>query len=182
MPNSQALANPARLAALHKTGLLETAEEERFDGFTRLAAQILGVPTVIITLVESKRQYFKSVASSIGALAQGWNPLDTTFCQDVVAKGAELVVPDTEKEPLSDGRHIRARAYLGVPLLNDEKQVLGALCAMDYEPRPWSSGIAVRERLASTSCISPSPAGLGSGSLFLVYQFFYNLPINVIYS
>ncbi|MDB4869925.1 MAG: Sensor histidine kinase, partial [Gemmatimonadales bacterium] len=150
MPNRQALTSPSRLAALHNTGLLDTPEDERFDGFTRLAAQILDVPTVVISLVESDRQYFKSVASSIGALSHGWNPLDSTFCQDVVAKGTELVVPDTEKEPLVAGRHIRARAYLGVPLTNDDKQVLGALSAMDYQPRAWSArDIATLKALGS---------------------------------
>jgi len=48
LPNEKALTSPSRLAALHNTGLLDTPEDERFDGFTRLAAQILGVPTVVI--------------------------------------------------------------------------------------------------------------------------------------
>jgi len=139
LSNPQALTSPSRLAALHNTGLLETPEDERFDGFTRLAAQILDVPTVVISLVESERQYFKSVASSIGALQHGWNPLNATFCQDVVAKGDAFVVPDTEQEPLAAGRQVRARAYAGVPLVNDDRQVLGALSAMDYQPRPWTA-------------------------------------------
>ena len=139
MPNREALTSPSRLAALHNTGLLDTPEDERFDGFTRLAAHILGVPTVVISLVDAERQYFKSVSSSIGALPQGWNPMSATFCQDVVAKGEAFVVPDTGKEALVAGRQIRASAYLGVPLVNDDKQVLGTLCAMDYQPRPWSA-------------------------------------------
>jgi len=140
-----ALTSPSRIAALHNAGLLDTPEDERFDGFTRLAAQILGVPTVVISLVDPDRQYFKSVASSIGALAHGWNPLNSTFCQDVVASGEPLVIPDTEKEPRAAGGQVRARAYVGVPLANDEKQVLGALCAMDYQPRTWSA-MSIRSR------------------------------------
>jgi PAS domain S-box-containing protein len=112
--------------------------DERFDEFTRLAAQILGVPTVVISLVELDRQYFKSVASSIAALRPGWSPLNTTLCQDVVAKGQPFVVPDIEKEPRTAGRQIRAKAYAGVPLINDDGQVLGSLCAMDYQPRIWT--------------------------------------------
>ncbi len=138
MPNPQALTSPSRLAALHNTGLLETPEDERFDGFTRLAAQILGVPTVVISLVDSERQYFKSVSSSIGAVPHGWNPLNATFCQDVVAGREALVVPDTEKEPLASGRQMAARAYAGVPLINADEQVLGTMCAMDPQPRRWT--------------------------------------------
>ena len=60
MANEQALSSPERLAALHRTGLLGSPAEDRLDGFTRLAAQILGVPTVVISLVEEHSQYFKS--------------------------------------------------------------------------------------------------------------------------
>jgi PAS domain S-box-containing protein len=139
LPNPQALTSPSRLAALHKTGLLDTPEDERFDGFTRLAAQILGIPTVVISLVDAERQYFKSVVSSIGALQRGWNPLNTTFCQEVVASGEAFIAADTEKEPLAAGRQVRARTYAGVPLVNDDGQVLGTLSAMDYQPRLWSA-------------------------------------------
>ncbi|MDQ6770640.1 MAG: PAS domain S-box protein [Gemmatimonadota bacterium] len=139
MPNLQALTSPARLAALHNTGLLETAEDERFNAYTRLAAQILGVPTVAISLVESERQYFKSVSSAGGTLSPGWSPLNVCFCQDVVACGDAIVVPDAAKEPLAAARQIRAKAYAGVPLINDDGQVLGVLCAMADQPRQWSA-------------------------------------------
>ena len=139
MPNRQALASPSRLAALHRTGLLESSQDERFDGFTRLAAQILGVPTVIISLVDSQRQYFKSATCLNGAVAPGWNPLDATFCQEVVATGDAFIVADLQKESLVAGGAIGVRAYAGVPLITDEGHVLGALCAMDDKPRDWST-------------------------------------------
>ena len=138
MPHTQALASPARLAAIHKTGLLETSEEERFDGFTRLAAQILGVPTVLITLVESRRQYFKSVACTNGVASVGWHSLDTSFCQDVVSTGKPLILSDVHAEPNLSPRGIELRAYAGVPLSTDDGHVLGALCALDTAPHPWT--------------------------------------------
>jgi PAS domain S-box-containing protein len=136
--NPQALTSPIRLAALHKTGLLETSEEERFDGLARLTAQILGAPTVVISLVDAERQFFKSVSSIIGAVNRGWNSLCATFCEEIVTKGDILVIADTDKEPLSAGRQVRAKAYAGVPLVNDDGQILGTLCAMDYQPRAWT--------------------------------------------
>jgi two-component system cell cycle sensor histidine kinase/response regulator CckA len=138
LPNSQTLANPARLAALHKTGLLETPEEERFDRFTRLAAQILGVPTVVISLVDSDRQYVKSATSPRGAPSVGWNPLETTFCQDVVASGSPLVVSDVKSEPKLFERGTAWGAYLGIPLTTDDGYVLGALSAIDEAARIWT--------------------------------------------
>jgi len=138
LPNSKALASPARLAALRKTGLLDTSEEERFDAFTRLAAQILGVPTVVITLVESNRQYFKSATCSNGALSAGWQSLDKSFCQDVVLTGKPLVLSDVLIEPGLSQRGIWLRAYAGVPLTTDDGHVLGALCALDGKPHQWT--------------------------------------------
>jgi len=150
LPNSQALASPARLAAIHKTGLLETSEEERFDGFTRLAAQILGVPTVLITLVESKRQYFKSVACTNGVASVGWHSLDTSFCQDVVSTGKPLILSDVHGEPDLSARGIKLRAYAGVPLSTDDGHVLGALCALDTAPHEWTDkDIVILTGLAS---------------------------------
>jgi len=69
--NEQALSSPERLAALQRTGLLGSPTEDRLDGFTRLAAQILGVPTVIISLVEEDSQYFKMPAATVRLLQVG---------------------------------------------------------------------------------------------------------------
>ena len=44
--------DPERLAAVRRTGLLDTPPEELFDRLTRLATRILGVPVSFITLVD----------------------------------------------------------------------------------------------------------------------------------
>ncbi|CAM4259706.1 hypothetical protein VRRI112168_19030 [Vreelandella rituensis] len=49
-----------RLAALHARGLLDTPAEERFDRLTRITQHALSVSTVLVTLVDSDRQWFKS--------------------------------------------------------------------------------------------------------------------------
>ncbi|MGZ3331487.1 MAG: PAS domain S-box protein [Gemmatimonadaceae bacterium] len=138
MPKHQALTSPVRLAALHNTGLLDTPAEDRLDAFTRLAAQFLGVSTVLISLVDINRQYIKSVASSNGAPAVGWHPLDVSLCQDVVSTGIPIVIPDVRADPAFADRKPNGIAYAGVPLTTDEGYVLGALCAYDDTPREWT--------------------------------------------
>ncbi|MDP9206026.1 MAG: PAS domain S-box protein [Gemmatimonadota bacterium] len=138
MPSSQALASPARLAALHKTGLLDTSEAENFDAFTRLAAQILGVPTVVMSLVDSNRQYFKSTASCNGGVSTEWNPLVACLCRDVVASGKPLVLRDAQTDPTLSERAKNVRAFAGLPLMTDDGNVVGALSALDHSPRDWS--------------------------------------------
>ncbi len=49
-----------RIANLHKLGILDTAPEERFDRVTRLARRLFDVPIALVTLVDEKRQWFKS--------------------------------------------------------------------------------------------------------------------------
>ncbi len=100
--------------------------------------QILGVPTVLITLVESRRQYFKSATCAKGAVSVGWQSLDASFCQDVVVTGKPLVLSDVPPEPDVSRRGIGLRAYAGVPLTTDDGHVLGALCALDYAPHEWT--------------------------------------------
>ena len=109
------------------------------DAFTRLAAQFLDAPTVLISFVDADRQYFKSVACSDGSASPGWHPLETSFCQDVVGTGMPLVVSDARAEPAFAERGTMARAYAGVPLTTDDGHVLGALCALDEKPRDWSA-------------------------------------------
>ena len=138
MANDQALTSPVRLAALHKTGLLETTTDCRFDALTRLASEILAVPTVLISLVDADRQYFKSVAGEVGVISTGWNPLEASFCQDVVGTRMPVVIADAWNEPAFAERGPKARAYAGVPLITEDGHVLGALCALDEHPRDWS--------------------------------------------
>ena len=138
------------MAALQKTGLLGTPDEERFDAITRLAAQILAVPTVLISLVDAERNYYKSACRGAEGTAARWNPLESCLCQDVAATGEPLVVPDVLEDPDLSLRGLKLRAYAGVPLTMDDGNVLGALCAVDDVPRAWTEkDIAILTALAS---------------------------------
>ncbi|HEY1952809.1 MAG TPA: PAS domain S-box protein [Gemmatimonadaceae bacterium] len=132
-----ALTSPVRLAALQRTGLLDTPAEDRFDAFTRLASQLIGVPTVVISLVDETREYVKSVAGGSG-ICVGWHPLESSYCQDVVGSAMPLIVADAWNEPTLADRGTKARAFAGIPLTTAEGHVLGALCAMDEKPRDWT--------------------------------------------
>ncbi|HKC80225.1 MAG TPA: PAS domain S-box protein [Gemmatimonadaceae bacterium] len=150
MSSSQTLANQERLTALEKTGLLGTPEEEQFDAFTRLAAQLLGVPSVVISLVGANRQYFKSAECRKGGAPAGWTPLDSCLCQDVVTSGKPLFVSDVQADPILSERNKTIRAYAGVPLITSDGKILGAFCALDPGPRQWTDeDITILTTLAS---------------------------------
>ncbi len=51
---------PERLAALHRYQVLDTPAEVAFDRLTPLAARLFKMPTVLISLVDESRAWFKS--------------------------------------------------------------------------------------------------------------------------
>ncbi|MGJ5178691.1 HWE histidine kinase domain-containing protein [Bradyrhizobium oligotrophicum] len=134
---------PNRMTALLQTELLDSPPEPGFDRVTRLATRLLAAPASIIALVDRDRQFFKS---SFG-LCEPWNslretPLSHSFCQHVVTTAHPLIVSNAQQHPLvKDNLAIPVlgvHAYLGVPLKLPGGEVIGALCAIDHEPRPWS--------------------------------------------
>jgi hypothetical protein len=139
-----ALSEPTRLNALRRTGLLDAPMDPALERLTGLVAKVLRVPIVLISLVEPGRQFF---ATHCG-LPEPWNTrrqtaLSHSFCQHVVTSRQPFVVSDARQHPaVRDNlaiRDLNVIAYAGVPLLTFDDQVLGSLCAIDNEPRVWSS-------------------------------------------
>lgn len=133
----------ARLDALQSSKLLDSHAEERFDRATRLVSLALNVPVALISLVDERRQFFKSAVG----LPEPWascreTPLTHSFCQHVVARADALRVEDARINPLvsQNGavRDLNVVAYLGVPLRAPDGHVLGSLCAIDNVPRTWT--------------------------------------------
>jgi diguanylate cyclase (GGDEF)-like protein len=131
--------DPRRLAALAETGLLEGSSTDAFDRVTRLVAEVLHVPVALFTLVTSDRQVFKS---SVGLGQVRETPLSHSFCRHVVDSGGPLEVVDARVHPkVRDNPAIEdfgVVSYLGMPLTTSGGERLGALCAIDREPRQWT--------------------------------------------
>jgi PAS domain S-box-containing protein len=141
--HSSVIGSPARLEALRRLKLLDSAAEPAFDRLAQLAARILKAPVALISLVDDQRQFFKSVVG----LSEPWatlreTPLSHSFCQHVVASGAPLIIDDARTHPLVQYnlaiRDLNIIAYAGIPLITHEGFVLGSLCAIDSVPRGWT--------------------------------------------
>ena len=154
--DSTRLNDPARLAALRETALLDSPAEEAFDRLTRVAAAALGAPTAVVSLVDRDRQFLKSCVGITGPLAtKRQMSLDYSFCQHVVDRAAPLVVSDASRHQLVPANLARLklgiRAYLGVPLTTPSGQTLGSFCVMDVVPRAWTSAqVAIMTDLAAS--------------------------------
>lgn len=127
---------PARLAALHALGVLDTPPDAQLDVITQLAADRFGVETALVSLVDTDRQWFKS---RHGLDAEQTCRRDS-FCGHTIAADGVMVVADSwldtrfAANPLVLGApHIRF--YAGAPLTLKNGQKVGTLCIIDPAPR-----------------------------------------------
>jgi diguanylate cyclase (GGDEF)-like protein/PAS domain S-box-containing protein len=141
---------PARLTALRRLGILDTAPEPEFDDLVRLAARLCDVPIALVSLVDADRQWFKA---RVGVDASE-TPRDIGFCSHAILQPGVFEVADATADerfadnPLVAGEpHIRF--YAGVPLADPDGRRLGTLCVIDRKPRALTADQqAVLEALA----------------------------------
>ncbi len=144
----------ARRRVLRLAGL-SAAPDPGMDRFARLVARLLHVPAAFVSLAGEGRQILPGM---IG-LPEPWAgqralPLSHSPCRYVVVSGQPMVVSDVRAdERLRTSPAVPSlgmAAYGGMPLTDGEGLVLGALCAIDREPRPWDAGeLADLEDLAA---------------------------------
>ncbi len=128
-----------RLNALYVCRILDTPPEPEFDDVILLAAQICGVPQAAVSLIDTDRQWFKSILG----LDAVQTPRDVAFCAHTILQPDLLLVPDAHADPrFSDNPLVTGapsiRFYAGMPLTTSDGLALGSLCVIDQKPRHLS--------------------------------------------
>ena len=125
-----------RLRWLRESGILDTPAEDVFDDLTQIACQVFGVPIAAITLVDERRQWYKS---QVG-LSYPETPRAVAFCAHTILQTEVLVVSDAAQDvrfadnpAVTGDEHFRF--YAGAPLVTSEGFVLGSLCVVDTTSR-----------------------------------------------
>lgn len=133
---------PPRLAAVRATGLLDSAPEEVFDSLTSLTARVLKVAACFISIVDERRDFYKSHHGLPDAVAATRELDGLSFCHFTLERGDPLVIADTHVgtvwPTVPTVRSLGVRAYVGVPLVS-EGQHIGGFCVVDTVPRAWSA-------------------------------------------
>jgi PAS domain S-box-containing protein len=128
-----------RLKALSSYNVLDTLPEKEYDAITRLASYICQVPVALISLIDSDRQWFKSI---IGLDATETSRADA-FCNYTILNDDILEVTNAaEDETFKNNPFVKGdahiRFYAGAPLIDPDGNRLGSLCVIDTVPRKLS--------------------------------------------
>ncbi|MFI0372151.1 GAF domain-containing protein [Actinomadura sp. 1N219] len=156
---------PQRAARLRELGLGQARESE-FDEFAHAVAldaqELAGLasaPVAFVNLVGDD-QFIGGVYTppAAAALVEGVLgariPLNAGYCPHVVVRRKALILDDVLDYPRFAGNPIvdklMVRSYAGAPLTDRTGTVLGTICIVDSEPRPWGkAGLDLMKRRAA---------------------------------
>ncbi|MCX5250753.1 GAF domain-containing protein [Streptomyces sp. NBC_00201] len=142
---------PARARRLSRLGLGEHPDPA-LDAYADHLAELTGAPYAMVNFIDENRQFFAGLHLSNVACPvvkpDGTTPVlgrelarDHGFCPHVVVRRKALVLEDVCDYPRFAGNPVvdefGIRSYLGAPLIDSTGMVLGTVCVVDIEPRPW---------------------------------------------
>jgi|TARA_R110002051_G_C8684249_1_gene492192 signal transduction histidine kinase len=136
---------------LESYSILDSLPESDYDNITKIAAEICGTPISLISLIDDKRQWFKSHYG----LNATETPKEYAFCAHAINTPKDVfIVQDARKDerfhdnPLvTDDPHVIF--YAGVPLVSEAGLPLGTLCVIDHKPNLLS-----QSQIGSLSALS----------------------------
>jgi len=125
-----------RLNVLWQYEVLDTIPEQLFDDLTELAAVICEAPIALISMVDERRQWFKS---RFGTTLEETSR-DVSFCAYAINQPDLFIIPDaTQDERFAKNPLVtsdpKIRFYAGAPLITPDGYGLGTLCVIDKVPR-----------------------------------------------
>lgn len=148
------IGNAARIAAVEDLQLFEQRYIDEFGRVADVVARTLHAPISLVSLIEKDRQFVvgrSGVPDEVTEL-----PLSHTFCNHVVKGGAPVIVGDGREDPVFKDNigvtEYGVVAYAGMPVSIGDGEMVGAVCAVDMEPRKWTEDeLAVLGELAQTT-------------------------------
>lgn len=130
-----------RLAYLDSVRSKISAYEVRWRDFARRACELTGSELGVVTLVE--KDHVLILATWGGTSLPEEKAVSDAICAHAVALSRPLAIDDARRDRLFRN-HTLVRAlgvvgYLGVPIPASSSHAWGALCAVDWHPRNWTT-------------------------------------------
>lgn len=128
---------PLRLEKLESYSILDTLPEEDYDNLTAIAAEICGTPISLVSVLDDKRQWFKSHHG----LDIGETPKEYAFCAHAINDSKDIfIIEDARKDKRFHDNPLvvddpNVIFYAGVPLKSEEGLPMGTLCVIDNKPK-----------------------------------------------
>jgi len=132
-----------RIGAVRSSGLLDVQGPSEFQDIIEVVKVGLNCPVALVSILDEDRQVF---IAHLG-LPEQWaeaaeTPLTHSFCQHVVRDRQPLIIGDaTIHDLVRDNLAVTdlgVISYMGVPVTMPGGLVIGALAAIDGEPRTWA--------------------------------------------
>ncbi|WNB86700.1 SpoIIE family protein phosphatase [Cellulomonas sp. ATA003] len=130
----------ARTAAARRLLDAGAIEDNALQTLAGVAVQLLGTRSAEISLLTDERVIVAAV-DALPGLAGTRTSLESALCTQAAAEGAAVVVTDAAHDPRTAHLAGVARgelgAYVAVPVVSDNHEVVGAFCAYEPVPRAW---------------------------------------------
>jgi GAF domain-containing protein len=144
---------PARTRRLRELGIGDRPTPE-FDELARRLAVGAGGPVAYINFIDENRQFLAGLYASASltptaevarvisqVMASRELPSGLGYCPHVAFRRKALVLDDVRDFPRFAGNPVvdlfGLHSYLGAPLIDRTGMVLGTICVIDQDPRPW---------------------------------------------
>lgn len=132
-----------RLAEIAALDLTSPEVDNLLQEIAARAAQEIGLPISLVSIVLDEAQYFAALHGVAGWMAEArGTPIEWSFCAHAVRSGQPFIVEDAEQEPLVQEnplvKYDGIRCYAGIPLRSSRGYALGTLCVIGKEPRTFT--------------------------------------------
>ena len=146
----------ARLKSLESYGIDLLTPDEALDRITRLARDVFATPIALMSLIDRDRQWCKSRQGvDLASTDRAWS-----FCDHAIREGSGgmLIVEDASADDRFAANPLvvdspGVRFYMGAALKGRDGHYLGALCVVDFSPRP-APGAAEIERIQGLAAMA----------------------------
>ncbi|MEU4693950.1 ATP-binding protein [Actinoplanes sp. NPDC023714] len=156
------LGDPDRLAAVQRARRTLPARPIPMDAIARLAARLLNTPMATVNLVGREEEFFAGSHGLPAELsAEGRAPIAYSVCKYVVMQDHPVPCADMAREGLGDHPMATAygvRAFLGVPIRDEDDRLLGSMTVLDTGTRQWTDDEVVTLLGIAELLHEPAPA------------------------